>query len=261
MKKIPLILLGIIFLTSIVVAQTYKLEISPTKNIFEAGEPVTIRISLLDAQNNPINDQVEITIEDAEKRIKIKDSVPSNKIISIDIGNTASYGQGTITANYKGEEAKGFFDIKINELVKFDLEEDNLRITNIGNTRYTNTVQITIGETTGIKHPKLNVGESVSYKLVAPEGTYNIKVTDGKTTFTQGGVQLTGTGQVIGALDETAGTRSPVTGGVRPDKDDDIGFLSYVRNSSLIYVFVVVIFGAMILLAIERRYSKKLNKP
>ena len=169
----------------------------------------------------------------------------------------ASYGQGTITAKYKDAEAKGFFIIEIKESAKFELEGETLTITNIGNTKYTKTVQIIIGETTGIKEPKLDVGKKVSYKLIAPEGVYSIKVTDGKTILTQDEVKLTGTGKVIGALDETPSQRTGITGGIRAENSEE-NILSYFKNSKFVFVFVFVfaVLGAMILLAIERRYRK-----
>jgi hypothetical protein len=100
--------------------------------------------------------------------------------------------------------------------------------------------------------------------LVAPEGIYNIKVSDGVSTPLEiGGVKLTEkglTGKTIGILDEEASKRSPVTGGISPEEDSDEALLSYIRNSKFVYVFVLVIFGAMILLAIEKRYRKKVGK-
>jgi len=256
-KKSLIFLFCLIFLSSLVIAQEYKIGISTLKETFEAEENISIRISLLDSQNNPINDEVSVILEDAEKKIKTEQTILSNEFTEMNLKG-ATHGQGTITARYKDVEVKGFFIIEIKELAKFELEENTLTITNIGNTKYTRTVQIMIGETTGIKEPKLDVGKKVSYKLVAPDGVYSIRVTDGKTTLTQNEVKLTGTGKVIGALDETPSKRSPVTGGIRPE-DSEENILSYFKDSKFIYIFVFVVLGAMILLAIERRYRKKLT--
>jgi hypothetical protein len=258
-KKISTSLFAIflsIFLISIVIAQDYKLEISTTKDIFDAGEKITLKVSLLDSSNKPINDNINILLEDAEKRIKIQNTIPSNQFIDIDLGEGATYGVWNIIVNYQGIEAKTLFSIGINELVGFELQEEKLIVTNIGNTKYSKTIQIIIGETTGIKNPKLNIGESVSYRLVAPKGDYNIKVTDGRTTLTKNNVKLTGTGNIIGVLDERATQTSGITGTLSP-KEGQENLFSYVANSKFTYVFILVIFGAMILLAIERRYKKK----
>ena len=184
-KKSLIFLFCVIFLSSLVIAQEYKIDITITQETFEADKNITFRVSLSDLHNKPIYDDVLVIIEDAEKKVKVEQDVQSNKPASINLGNRASYGQGTITAKYGNSETKGFFVIKIKELAKFELEGDTLTITNIGNTKYTKTVQIIIGETTGIKEPKLDVGKKVSYKLVAPDGIYSIKVTEGKTSLLQ----------------------------------------------------------------------------
>jgi hypothetical protein len=98
----------------------------------------------------------------------------------------------------------------------------------------------------------------VQYRLIAPEGNYEIKVTDWATTLTKSQVQLTGTGQIIGTLDEaSAKNRNPITGGISPDAENDIGLLSYIKNSSLVYIFILVVFGVAILLTIQRKMIKK----
>ncbi|HLF53791.1 MAG TPA: hypothetical protein VI544_01290, partial [Candidatus Nanoarchaeia archaeon] len=131
-------------------------------------------------------------------------------------------------------------------------------IINVGNTRYAKSVQIVIGDTIGIKQLDLDVGESSSFRLIAPEGVYNIKVTDGKTTFTQSGVALTG--NVIGILDDKELSRSPltstgVTGEEAPYGEDES--VSAFKSNSLVYIFLFVLFGAGILLAIEKRFRRK----
>jgi len=221
---------------------------------FEAGENITLRVSLFDSANNPVNDEVLVVLEDAEKNIKVEKIIQSNQFVDIFLEG-ARYGQGTITAKYKDSETKSFFIIEINELAKFELIENTLKITNIGNTKYTKTIQIIIGETVGTKSPKIDIGKSVSYKLITPSGVYNIKVTDGKTTLTQSEVQLTGTGNAIGVLDEAPSQRSGITG-MNPEENSG-GVLSSLKGSKFIYVFVLVIFGATILLAIERMYKRK----
>lgn len=257
-KKSLIFLFCFIFLSSLVIAQEYKIDITTTQETFEASKNITFRVSLSDLNNKPIYDNVLVIVEDAEKKVKVEQAVQSNKPASINLGNRASYGQGTITAKYGDSEAKGFFEINIKVLAKFELNRDTLTITNIGNTQYTKSVQIIIGETPVTKYPKLNIGEKVSYKLVAPEGVYNIKVTDGGTILTQNEVKLTGTGKVIGALDESTSQRTSITGGIRPE-DSEENILSYFKDNKFIYVFVFIILGAMILLAIERRYRKKLT--
>jgi len=258
-KKSLAILFLVIFLTSLVIAQEYKMEIEiiSEDKIYEAGDSIQVKINLYDESNNPVNDQISIILQDMRGDVITETTIQSNKIEEIKLNENILSGEGKIIAQYKESEITNSFFIEKNELAKFEIKGDDLIITNIGNTKYSRTIYITIGETTGTQNPDLNIGKSASYKLVAPEGVYNIKITDGETTITQGGVTLTGTGQTIGAIDKTSSQRSGITGGIAPDENEDEALLGYMRQNKFVYVFVLVIFGAMILLAIERRYRMK----
>src|SRR3989344_1026480 len=252
MKKSLTIALLFILVLPLVLAQGEKISIETSQENYEPGQKVSVKISLLDSSNKQINDQIQITLEDAERRKKVEQTITSNQFVDIDLGESATHGFWTITANYKDSKATSTFTIEIQELAKFEIIGDKLKITNIGNTKYSRTIQILIGETAGIKEPQLEIGESVTYRLIAPEGTYNIKITDGQTSITQGNVALTG--RVIGILDESVTQPSGITGGIKPEEDSN---LIPSRNNLFIYIFVVAVVGAMILLAIERRYTKK----
>lgn len=252
-------MLGIIVLSliSINFINAAKLEVSTTKETFKAEENITLKISLLNEENNPITDTVELKIENAEKTKTIIKTVPSNDLISIRLEEGATHGYWNIVASYGDEYATGIFTVEMNEVAKFEIDEDKLVITNLGNTKYTKTVQIIIGDTIGIRNPDLEIGEKIGYRLVAPEGTYNIKVTDGITTLEKNQIRLTGTGQAIGALDERTSERSPLTGGIAPDEEKDLAIMSYIKNNKFIYIFIFVIFTAGIFIAIARQFQSK----
>ncbi len=244
-------------------AQGYKMEIftSPGDKIFESKETIQIKITLYGANNNLINDEVLIILEDVRGTNIKEATIKSNNFEKLELTGEAVSGEGKITAKYKDSEITDSFFIKEKKLAKFELQEDKLTITNIGNTEYDKTVYITIGDTTGTKTPKIDIGKSVSYRLVAPEGVYNVKVSDRVSpSLERGEVQLTGkglTGKTIGIIDEEASKRSPVTGGISPKENSDDALISYVRSSNFVYVFILVVFGAMILLVIEKRYRKR----
>jgi len=263
-KKGLVFLFSVIFLLSLVAAQEYKIEITTTQEAFEAGEAITLRVSLLDSNHNPIYDEVSIILEDSSKNKK-EEIIQSNELVSIDLGETATYGQGTITATYKDSTTTGIFFINADENIEFELGENTLTITNTGNTKYTKPFQIVIGDYVGeIQNFNLEVGESKRFTLVAPEGTYTLKViVDGEVLFSKNDVPLESkgfTGEAIGAIDESASQRTSLTGGISPEEESHEAILGYLKNSKLTYVFVIVIFGTMILLAIERRYRKKAKK-
>jgi len=263
MRKAWVFLLSIILLLSFVAAQEYNIEVTTTQEAFEAGEAITLRISLLDLDNKPIYEEVSVVLEDSAKNKK-EEIIQANELVSIDLEG-ATYGQGTITATYKESTSTGIFFINANENIEFEIGENSLIITNTGNTKYTKPFQIVIGEYVGeTQNFNLEVGESKSFTLVAPEGTYTLKViVDGEVLFSKNDVPLKSkglTGEAIGAIDESSSQRSGLTGGISPDEESHEAILGYLKNSKLTYVFVLVVFGTMILLAVERSYKKKVKK-
>jgi hypothetical protein len=260
MKKILILAFTILFLSSLASAYSLDITFPNEKTSFASGEAITFKVIIYDDSGNQIDGEVSIVVEDAERQVRIERIVTSKDLVSIDLGERATSGQGVIQAEYQEVKAIAFFEVGRKELALFEIEGNNLKVTNIGNTKYSRVITITIGETIGTKEPELEPGQSTSYRLVAPEGTYNVRVTDGITSLIRGDVPLSGTGQVIGAIDDSASRRSPFTGGVSPDDNSDIAWLSYVKNNTFIYVFVLVIFGAMILIAVERQYRKKPKK-
>jgi hypothetical protein len=234
---------------SAVSAERLKIE---TEESFSAGESITIKVLIYDSEDNLIEDNVDIIIEDAEKRTTIEKTILSDQLITEDLGEGARSGLWSITAKYQGEETTAFFEVETKEEAKFEIDGDRLTITNIGNTRYTNEIDIAIGDHLGSKSLNLNMDESVSFRLIAPDGTYTVRVTDGTSTpLEKSDISLTG--NVVGILDENiAASNNPLTGGIKP-KDDEGTF----KPKNYVYVFVLVIIGAAVLLAVERKYKKK----
>ncbi len=240
---------------SFVIAQDYKLGID-IKESFPPGEPITFKINIFDSQNNIVPGEIQVEIEDAEKRTKIDRTVNSGELNAINIEN-ARAGYWTINAKYGDLIIKEFFNIETSEEVKFEIQGDILIITNIGNSKYTKTIDIIIGDSLGTKNIDLGVGEETKFRLIAPDGTYNIKVSDGKTTIAKSNIALTG--NVIGILDEKIAESSPSPIGAPRPGEEGIGeetFYSSIRNKSFVYVFILVVIGAAVLLAVERRYKR-----
>ena len=259
-KKSLIFLFCVIFLSSLVLAQEYKIEISiiSEDKIFEPGETIELKVTLRDSNNNIIEDNVSIIIKDMKETIIQEETIKSKDIVEIKLDKNALAGDGKIVTKYKDAESTESFFIAENKLAKFELDGEKLIVTNIGNTVYEEKIYITIGETIRTQNPRLKIGESISYRLVAPEGVYNIKVSDEKTTLKKEEVKLTGTGKVIGALDERTSQSTGITG-ISPEKESEGELIGYFKSSKFIYVFVLTIFGAMILLAIERKYRKKIE--
>ncbi|MEK6945944.1 MAG: hypothetical protein AABW63_04100 [Nanoarchaeota archaeon] len=251
MKNTIILFANVILLISLISANSITIEFPNGKEI-SAGDPINFKATLYDNSGNPIDGQIIISVEDSAKKIT-QVTVSSKQIATIKLGE-ASSGQAIIRATNDNTEAIEFFNIGRKELASFDLQGETLVVKNIGNTPYTRTIKITIGETTGTQTPNLGIGESASYRLVAPEGVYNLKVSDGETSLIRSDVRLTGTGNVIGAVDDSASKTAGITGGVSPQ--NDLAWISYIKSNKFVYVFIAVIFAATILIAVERRYKR-----
>ncbi len=242
-----------IMLVSLISANSIDIEF-PQGNEFDAGEPITLKATLYDDSGKPIDGQIELTIEDSEKKIT-KISISSKEVSTINLVDAAS-GQGVITAEAQGAKTIAFFEIGREEQVKFEIIDGKLIVTNIGNTPYSKTIKITIGETVATQEANVELGESKTYRLIAPDGVYNIRVTDGKTSISAGSVRLTGTGNVIGAIDDSISGRTPLTGVANPDQGNELALLASLKRNKFVYIFIAVIFAGAILVAIERKYKK-----
>lgn len=247
----------ILLTISIVSSQASKIEISLIKDSFKAGEDVTFKISLYDSQNNPITEPVKLTFEDIDKTKKIETTASSSKLSSINLGNSAPPGFWKITAAYQDVKTSQTFSIEANALAKFELNNDVLTVINVGNTRYIKELTILIGDVPARKNIDLNLGESTSFRLVAPDGVYDIKINDGTTNMVKSGVTLSG--NAVGTFDEKDTGTNSLTAGVKTGSESN-SFYSSIKGQTLTYIFIIAVIGAVILLAVERSYRKKISK-
>lgn len=259
-KRLIVFFASFIILLSIVVSATVDIQ---TPENLAAGEPLPIKVLIYDSQNNLISIPLEVIVEDSDKTTNpIITNINSNEQVSMDLGANPRAGAWTIKIKYTDPESNEpvestrIFIVSPKEEVNFEIQDDKLTITNNGNIRYSREIDIVIGNSVGTKLIDLNAGEKTTLRLIAPDGSYNIRIiVDGQTKLSQGGVSLTG--NVVGILDESVSGNSGVTGGPRADGEDQT-FYETIKNKKYIYVFLLAIIGATILLAVERRYKKKI---
>ncbi len=263
MRNLGVLIVSLLFLVSMLsFVSAEKIDVIPIKDVFSPGENIAFRVPLLDSNNNPINANIEVVAEDASKKTSVGKTAQANTLVELGLGENSPPGYWKITAKYSpqgGEplSASAIFMVELSEIVKFEIKEGILVATNVGNIRYTKEIQIVIGDSIGSKQLNLGVGESTSFRLIAPDGTYNVRVTDGKTTITQSSVALTG--NVIGILDNEERAKSPITTAVggEPQASGDNQPSSLFRSNALVYMFLVILFAAVILLSIERRFKSQ----
>ena len=253
MQKWCIFLLVAVFLASLVSAQEYALDIKTDKQLYSVGENVTYTVLLL-ADGKPFSDNVQLTFSDAEGKMPFNRTVLSNVEQTFFVENSFISGFWSIDATYKDKKVKRIFSVGERQEVEFSITGDKLVIKNNGNVPYTKTVQIMIGDKLVTQKQDIRVGDFKEIKLIAPDGTYSIQVTDGVQTISKSNVVLTGTGNVIGALDEQLVSNSPALGGAR---DDSQGSFFFNRHFSVAFIFIGAIGGLALLVFMERFTRKK----
>ena len=171
-KKSVLVVFAFLVLASFVFAQSDKIQITPSQDSFQPGQNVTFQVALYDPNNNLIPGQINVSLQDADKRTDIEATVPANQQVSINLGTNAYFGYWTITADYQNSdgsktEASALIMVEQNQQVDFQIVNDTLIITNTGNTRYTQTIQIVIGDTVGTKDVDLDIGRIYSIQIIS----------------------------------------------------------------------------------------------
>ena len=124
MRKEFILIFIMMFLTSIVMAQDYKLEISmiPEDKIFKSGETIQLKIIIYDLNNNPLQDDVSLILKDIREDIIKEITIKSNTFQEIQLPENILAGEGKIKLKYKDAEATETFFIKEKELAKFELQ-------------------------------------------------------------------------------------------------------------------------------------------
>ena len=241
------------FLISFVAAQELLIDIKIDKQIYSAGENVSFIVMLLN-NNVQLNDSVTVTISDFSDKTQITRTVIGNKEQSFRIEKDFISSYWKISASYKNKTVKRFFSVGEREEADFSLEGDKLIIRNTGNIPYTKTVQILIGDKIITQKQYLDIKEYKEIRLVAPDGKYNIQVTDGARILSKNDIFLTGTARVVGALDEDLIKNQPSLGGVRESSEDSF---FEAKNFSPALILFIAIFAIFILLLIERTMRRK----
>ena len=254
MRK-TILLTFLLILTFSIASAEFSIDISGLKtSSYNPGEEVTFKIILLE-NGNPISKEVTYKITDALEKTKIEDKINSNEKISVKIEKEFASGIWTITANHQDLQVKRTFTISENSEVEFLIENDELIIRNTGNIQYTKTIQITIGSETNSYKQNIRPGDKKILKLISPDGTYNIQVTDGETSIKKENVQLFGTGNVIGAVDKELYGYTGFVGANEPMSLEDRP--SSLKKLPLALVFVAAIGILIALVLVERHLAKK----
>ncbi len=251
-----LILLAVVLIIASFCSSQYSIEISGLKTEeYSIGEEISFKVILLE-EEKLIDKEIPILMQDALKNKEIIKTIYSNQKTKIKIESDFPSGVWSIIATYSDAIVERNFLIGENFEVEFSIEGDELKIKNIGNVRYTKTLQIKIGDKTNTYVQNIGIGKEKVLKLISPKGVYNIEITDGKTTLKRENIQLYGTGNVVGAIDKNLIGYTGLAGVGKLDSSENERFLS-LSKLPLALIFIGAVGILVILVIIERQLAKK----
>ncbi|MEM2955056.1 MAG: hypothetical protein QW625_03865, partial [Candidatus Nanoarchaeia archaeon] len=145
------------------------------------GEKIVYKPIIYDQANDEIKDKdVLIKIKNSNSQIVGEKIVKSGEEDEVWLEETATPGNWEITANAVGLSATKTFYVAKVEKAEFVIENSSLIVINKGNVIYTKPIEVEInGQKEIVEASGIEVGKTKKFKLSAPDGTYNVKVTDG----------------------------------------------------------------------------------
>lgn len=167
-------------------------ELNLNSQNFDPGAIVEIEPKLLDQTGVNIDDEVSVIIRNELGERFYEKIVKSGEKISYELPSDFQSGNYEIEASNGDINSIRNFFVNQKAKVSFELVDNTLVVTNVGNVPYKKSIEININDNHFVKQVSLGLGESVSFKLTGEEGSYDVVVSDGASEFSQSGVPLTG---------------------------------------------------------------------
>ncbi|MCK9595801.1 hypothetical protein M0R19_01295 [Candidatus Pacearchaeota archaeon] len=159
------------------------------------GSSVKIKSVLHDQTGDSINSTAFLTIKDSADKILQQIEIPTDESLEYFIKTNEPPAEWKVFSVSNKLTAEGNFRIKENEDATIEIINKTILVTNIGNVLYNKTLLIEVGDTPLNLDVTLEIGESKKYFLRAPDGEYQISITDGDDNLSE---KMSLTGNTIG---------------------------------------------------------------
>lgn len=196
------------------VPSTIQTAISDTT--IDPGENLSLSASLFDQSGKLINELLTIVIISPKGEQKSRE-VRSGEINYIELPSNTSPGIWKIKSKFSSISEEREFEVNKLGIIETSILDNILIVKNIGNSEFTGSVDIVIGEEIKqIEITNLKQGNEKRYEISAPDGEYNLQV-QGEESF-----QLFLTGGAIG---------------IKELREN-----SLIKRYSFIWIFILVLF-------------------
>lgn len=142
--------------------------------------PLRVRIILHDQTGESISSTAFVTIKDSKGKILEQKEINTDEVFEYPITGNIPPSELKILAASNKLSAEDTFSVVAKEDVDIKIMNETLVVTNIGNVKYDKTIFVKVGDTPMNIDVKLDVGESKKYVLSAPDGKYNVQVSEGE---------------------------------------------------------------------------------
>ena len=189
-------LILLLFGVNLIYAEEIGIEID---NNYATNGEVNFIITLYDDNNQKIDGEIDYFIKNYYKELVYNGKTKSGERINFKLPENAYQGPWEISAVYNNLEKREIFNVGELKKVDVKIDGDNLIIKNTGNIPYDNNIVIFIGESHQTARMHLEVGETKTIHLTAPNGKYTVRVSlDGVNENDRVFNEVSLTGNVIG---------------------------------------------------------------
>ncbi len=210
-----------------------RIDIALGRVDLNPGEQLSFKPSLIDQAGFLITDDISIIIQDEDLSRIFEKILSSGETVNYDIATNLTDGYYEIEASSEGIiEIKKFY---VNEkaIISFEINNQTLIVTNIGNIPYKKDIQVNLGDESFVKSLNLDLGESQEFELEGYNSEYDVWVSDGENEISLQGVILTGNAVNVKAVG------------------------SSLLTTPIIWIFLIIVLGAGVLFLFRNVLKKK----
>jgi len=210
-----------------------SVDIALSEQNIDPGQTLEFKPLLLDQAGNVIVAESSVIIRNDLSERVFESLMTSGDTVGYNVPSNLTAGYYTIEVS--SGEVSGQKSVYVNEkaIALFELRENTLYVTNIGNIRYDKDIQVELNGKPFVKKLSLDLGESGEFKLTG-DGEYNIKVNDGDSESSYEGVALTGNAVNVEFVKNSLVFRTPI-----------------------IWIFLIIVLGAGVLFLFRNMLKKK----
>jgi hypothetical protein len=213
-----------------------SIEIAISNQNLDPGNNLDIRVNLLDQTGREIDEDASIIIKNSEGERIFEKITKGQETMSYLVPTDLPSGYYDIQSSSLGLESFQKFFVNEKAIVSFELVEQTLIVTNVGNIPYNKDIEVELNGKSFVKAVELGLGQSKELELGGTNEEYNILVNDGDTEFSRSGVMLTGYS-------------------VNVDTSSDLGSLSL--GGPIVWILIIVILALVVLFYMRNKFKKK----